>query len=63
MQNKYAHRAAGPCGPAGTVVIEGDVGCRRDGQVVASVRCSSSGVGLLSRKPLSPKHRSTFLPL
>ena len=22
MQNKYAHRAAGPCGPAGTVVIE-----------------------------------------
>ena len=31
--------------------------------MVASVGFSFSGVGLLSRKPLSPKHRSTFLPL
>ena len=30
--------------------------------MVASVGCSFSGVGLLSRKPLSPKQRSTFLP-
>ena len=66
MQNKYAHRADGPGGPAGavgTVGIEGDVGCRRDGQVVASIRCSLFRVGSLSRKPLSPMHRSTFLPL
>ena len=31
--------------------------------MVASVGCSLFRVGLLSRKPLSPKHRSTFLPL
>ena len=38
-------------------------GCGRDGQVVASVGCSLFRVGLPFHKPLSPKQRSTFLPL
>ena len=31
--------------------------------MIASAGCSFSGVGFVFRKPLSPKHRSTFLPL
>ena len=45
------------------VVVEGLFGCGRGPQVVASVGCSLFPVGFLSRKPLSQKHRITFLPL
>ena len=31
--------------------------------MVASIRCSLFLAGFLFQKPLSPKHRSTFLPL
>ena len=31
--------------------------------MVASIECSWSGVGFVFPKPLSPMHRSTFLPL
>ena len=37
--------------------------CGRAPHVIASVGCSFRGVCLLSRKPLSPKHRTTFMPL
>ena len=37
--------------------------CGRDGRVVASFGCSWSGVGFVSRKPSSQKHRRTFSPL
>ena len=52
-QPRIGHQAA---------VVEGDLDAV--GMVkLASVGCSLLRVGLLSRKPLSPKHRSTFLPL
>ena len=38
-------------------------GCGRGRCVVASVGYSWSRVGFVFPKPLSPKHRSTFLPL
>ena len=37
--------------------------CGRGGCMVASFGCSLSGVGFVFPKPLSQKHRSTFLPL
>ena len=38
-------------------------GSGRGGCVVASIGCSWFGVGFVFPKPLSQKHRSTFLPL
>ena len=45
------------------VVVERDLDAVGVTPVVASIECSLFLVGLLSRKPLSLMHRSTFLPL
>ena len=45
------------------VVVKDRCEYGRGGCVVASIGCSFSGVGFFVAKPLSQKHRSTFLPL
>ena len=39
------------------------LGCGQGGYVIASIECSLFLVGFVFQKPLSQKHRSTFLPL
>ena len=46
-----------------TVVVKGDLDAVGMVKVVASIECSLFRVGFVIPKPLSPKHRSTFLPL
>ena len=45
------------------VVVKGDLDPVWGRCVVAFIGCSWSRVGFVFPKPLSPKHRSTFLPL
>ena len=45
------------------VVVEGGLDAVGVAQVIASIECSLFLVGFVFQKPLSQKHRSTFLPL